>query len=230
MSQRRVVAQTEPDGTATLYAPGLPPDRLSAALNRVNAVAKSLRGSGEQRTMDQLRADVLLDLLEGTGRATRAGRGRVEIRTDLTTLAELSDAPGDLAGYGPVVAEIAREVAKRQRRSSWTATVTDPATGEIVAAMPVRRRPTAQQRREVRARYPECVWPGCRMPASQSDLDHRTPFASHGPTEPSNLGPLCRHHHVIRHRHRWHYSRRRNGDHEFTSPLGHTYVTRARGP
>lgn len=230
VSQRRVVAEAEPDGTSTMYASGLAPDRLAAGMARVNRIAKSLRGPNEVRTMDQLRADVLVDLLAGTGKATQAGRGSVDIHTDLTTLTGLSDAPGDLAGYGPVIAEITREVAKRQRDARWTATVTDPATGDVIAAIPLRRRPTSEQRREVRARYPECVWPGCRMPATQSDLDHRVPHAEHGPTEPSNLAPLCRHHHVIRHRHGWHYTRRDNGDHHFTSPLGHTYTTRARAP
>jgi hypothetical protein len=230
VSRRRVVAEPEPDGTTTLYAPGLPPAQAAAAMARVNTIAKSLRRAGETRTMDQLRADVLVDMLTGTGQATRGGRGNVDIRADLASLAELSTTPGDLAGYGPVIAEITREVAKRQRHSAWTATVTDPDTGDIVATIPLRRRPTRPQRREVQARYPQCVWPGCRMPATQSDLDHRTPHVERGPTEPSNLAPLCRHHHRIRHQHGWHYTRTDHGDHQFTSPLGHTYQTRARAP
>ncbi len=227
--QRRIVAQPEPDGTATLYAPGLSPDRAAAAMHRINSIAKTLRGPDEARTMDQLRADVLVDLLAGTG-DPMAGRGHVDLHTTLTTLTELSDTPGELAGYGPVIAEITREVAQRQRDSHWTATVTDPATGEVVVTMPLRRRPTQQQQRDVRARYPECVWPGCRMPATQSDLDHRVPHTNHGPTAVSNLAPLCRHHHRIRHQHGWHYTRQPNGNHTFTSPLGHTYTTQPRAP
>ena len=149
---------------------------------------------------------------------------------DSFEFAELAESPGDLGGYGPVIAEIARGVADRQRPAAWTAIVTESDTGDIAATLPIRRRPTLPQRRDVRARYPECLWPGCRMPATQSDLDHRTPFASLGATAPSNLGPLCRHHHRIRHRYGWRYTRRPNGDHQFSSPLGHTYVTRARGP
>ncbi|MDJ0960906.1 MAG: DUF222 domain-containing protein, partial [Acidimicrobiia bacterium] len=210
-AQRRVVAQPEPDGTTTLYAPGLSPDRAAAAMNRVNTIAKSLRGPGETRSMDQLRADVLVDLLAGTGDPTWAGRGTVDIHTTLTTLTGLSDTPGELAGYGPVIAEITRNVAKRQTNTKWQATVVDEETNTIIATMALRRRPTAAEQREVRARYPECVWPGCRMPATQSDLDHRTPHADHGPTNPTNLAPLCRHHHTIRHQHHWHYTRTTNG-------------------
>jgi hypothetical protein len=75
VSQRCVVAEAETDGTATLHAPDLPPDRLAAGMAHINHLARSLHRSGETRTMDQLRADVLLDLLEGTRVTTRATRG-----------------------------------------------------------------------------------------------------------------------------------------------------------
>ena len=50
-----------------------------------------LRRGGGTRTMDQLRADVFLDLLEGTGPAPHSGRGSVHLHTDLATLAGLAD-------------------------------------------------------------------------------------------------------------------------------------------
>jgi hypothetical protein len=59
--------------------------------------------------MDQLRADLFLDVLDGsfTGQSTDA---RIEVTVPLVTLLELKDAPGDLAGYGPLVADIARHL------------------------------------------------------------------------------------------------------------------------
>ena len=97
--------------------------------------------AAETRTMDQLRADVLIDLL--TGRNVTGRGGVVDIHVDLATLAKLSEAPGDLAGYGPVIADIARQVADEQERSEWRFLVTDPGTGEPVHAGITRRRPTA---------------------------------------------------------------------------------------
>jgi hypothetical protein len=154
----------------------------------------------------------------------------VHLRVDLTTLTNLTETPGELAGYGPVVAEIARNVADRQHQSGWQATVTEPDTGDIVATIPLRRRPTASPARNVRAHYPTCLWPGCRTPATQSDLDHRQPHSEGGPTTERNPGPFCRHHHATRHRDRRTYRRLPNGHHHFTSPLRHTHTTPARGP
>ncbi|MGY1633285.1 DUF222 domain-containing protein [Geodermatophilus sp. SYSU D01186] len=61
-----------------------------------------------------------------------------------------------------------------------------------------RYRPTAAQRRFVRARDRRCRWPGCRRPAPRSDLDHARPHADGGPTDCSNLCCLCRTHHRIK--------------------------------
>lgn len=185
--------------------------------------------------MDQLRADVLLDLLTGAGVADHhtsgwRDRGMVDIHVDLATLAKLSDSPGELAGYGPVIADIARQVADAQRRAAWPFTVTDPDDGAVLLTGHTRYRPTAAQRRWVHALYPTCVWPGCRMPARNSDLDHRRPHSAGGPTAIGNLAPLCRSHHCIRHRHGWRYRRLPNGDHEWTSPLGRIHITPRRPP
>jgi len=60
--------------------------------------------------------DTPLDLL--TGRLINIGEGKagsVNLHVDLTTLARLDDNPGDLAGYGPVVSEVARQVAGEQQ-------------------------------------------------------------------------------------------------------------------
>ncbi|MDJ0959704.1 MAG: DUF222 domain-containing protein [Acidimicrobiia bacterium] len=224
VEERRVVMYPTTQGTAELFAADLPPHEAAAAMRRVNRLARSLRTAGETRTMDQLRADVFLDLLKGTGVAKRSGRGTVELRAPLPTLVGLSNAPGELAGYGPVIADVARQVAEQQRDAEWRFVVTDPDNGEIVHVGTTQYRPTAQQRRTVEAIYSTCVFPGCRMPAGDNDLDHRNPHAEGGPTAVPNLAPLCRHHHTTRHRFGWSYERLPNGDHRWRSPLGHHYV------
>lgn len=226
LDDRRVTTRPSDDGTAHIYAMDLPPDAVASATRRINDIAKSLRTEGETRSMDQLRADIFLDLLNGHVTASGDRRGTVDIRVDLTTLIELDEKPGDLAGYGPVIADIARKVASTNLDSEWRYSVTDPTTGRIVTNGTTRRRPTTTERRYLESVHPTCVFPGCRMPATECDMDHRMERAAGGPTVVENLTPLCRTDHVVRHNAGWTYVALPNGDIEWTSPLGHTYTTK----
>ena len=232
VEDRRMVLEANPTGTADLRGTDLPPDRAVAISRRINRLARRLKAKGETRSMDQLRADVFLDLLEGSlvGAAGDTARGVVDIQVDLETLMNLSDSAGDLAGYGPVVADIARQVTERQRHSSWQFTVTDPDSGQPIHTGTTRRRPAAGQRRYVEARNRTCIFPGCRMPAVDSDLDHRIPWSEGGATETCNLAPLCRHDHCNRHHCGWGYEPLANGDYRWISRLGRTYTTSGMPP
>lgn len=233
LADRRIITYANPDHTATTAIQSVDPKKLAKANARINRIAHHLKSvPGETRSLDQLRADIATDLL--TGRCNHRGHrnedttgGEVHLITDLATLAELSEEPGELAGYGPVLAEIARDAAIEQVDGQWTYTVTD--NGRPIATGTLRRRPTAAQRRHLRGLYPTCVFPGCRMPATDCDIDHRKPFASGGTTCKHNLSPLCRHHHRSKHLAPWRLKRDTNDDHLWTSPRGHTYRTR-RGP
>jgi hypothetical protein len=229
VEQRRVVMEASSDGTAHLLGLDLPPDRVAEVTRRIDRLAKTLNTASEPRTIDQLRADVFLDLLAGEHRNARGGV--VDIHVDLTTLARLSESPGDLAGYGPVVADIARQVTDAQVDGQWRFTITDPTTGLPVHDGTTRRRPTTSQRRSVEARDRVCVFPGCRMPAHQCELDHRTPWSHHQHTSTSGLAPGCRHDHITnRHRIGWTHQPLPGGDHLWTSPLGHHYTTSGHKP
>jgi hypothetical protein len=224
-----VVVYPNPDLTGTLAIHNADPVRIAAARAHVEQLARRLKAAGETRSLDELRADVALDLLQGRcGHQddTNSG-GRVSLVVSLETLAGLSDAPGELEGYGPVIAELARKTAAENIDGEWTYLVTD--NGRPVATGTVSRRPSAAQRRHLQAVYPTCVMVGCRQPAYDCDLDHRRPHSRGGPTHNDNLEPLCRHHHMVRHHTRWRLERLPNGDHQWTSPLGHTYIKR-RGP
>jgi hypothetical protein len=225
LEERRLVGEANETGTANLMGLDMAPEKVTAVTNRVNRLALSLNTKTESRSIDQLRADVFLDLLLGNthGKQSR-DRGTVHLTSDLETLTGLAEAPGELAGYGPVIADISRQVTQAQTDGQWEYAVTDPQTGQIYTGT-TRRRPTAAQRRQVEAENPTCVFPGCRMPASHCDLDHAIPYAQGGPTTTDNTPPACRHDHVGRHTHDWTHQRLPNGDHLWTSPLGHTYTT-----
>ena len=68
------------------------------------------------------------------------------------------------------------------------------------------------------------------MPATDCDLDHTTRWADGGETTTNNLTPLCRHDHRIRHQAGWTHQPLPNGDHQWTTKLGHTYTTSNQPP
>ena len=226
---RRVVVESSPEGTANLMGLDLAPDRVVAIGRRIDRVAKSLKRAGDPRSIDQIRADVYLDLLAGNHQD--ATGGMVDLHVDLDTLAGLSEAPGELGGYGPVIADIARQIAEAQAKGEWRYTVFDPHTGLPLTDGTTRRRPTTTDSRAVEAREHTCYFPGCRMPATECDLDHRTPWAQIQRTSAAGLDAGCKHDHLtIRHRLGWKHRILPNGDHLWTSPLGHQYTKSGRPP
>jgi hypothetical protein len=230
LEERRVVVEAEVDGTANLLGLHLPAADANAAMRRINRLARAAKTKGDPRTTDQIRADVLLDLLAGRGEQGKGGdRGVVDIRVDLTTLAELDDAPAEIPGWGPVIADIARKISRDQDDSEWRITITDE-EGQPIGVTTTRRRPTTRQRRQVEVRNPTCVFPGCRMPAGQSDLDHEHPWSETHRTTARHLEPLCRHDHINRHGRHWRMRQIEPGVYEWISPLGHRYLNRPQPP
>ncbi len=228
VQDRGVAQEANPDGTTDLKGFQLPPNRVGRVMTRINSYAMKLKRSGDSRTIDQIRADVFLDLLDGAGTGGTGAKGVVSINVDLTTLAEMTDAPGDLAGYGPVIADIARQVALEQPNAEWRFNVRDK-NGELIHVGTTRRRPNAEMQRLVEEMNRTCVHPGCRMPAAQCDIDHTEPHSEGGVTCICNTSPLCRHHHRARHEGGWQYAQD-DGNHVFVSPLRHRYGTGNRSP
>ncbi|WP_158566772.1 HNH endonuclease signature motif containing protein [Actinomadura craniellae] len=147
VAECKVTAGTSWDGTAYLTGSGLPVGPAAAAYERVDAIARATKRSGDTRPMDQIRADVYLGLLDGTwnGPGPVARRGVVELTADLPTLLGLADRVADLDGWGPVIADIARQITTQAARTpdtTWTYSVTDPITGRLLHHGTTRQRPT----------------------------------------------------------------------------------------
>jgi hypothetical protein len=223
VASRRVVLEATFDGSANLHLLDLPPDLATAAWERIDSFARSQ--AADDRSADQRRADAALDLLAGT---VDQRAGTVEITVDLTTLLALDDSPADLGRFGPVVADIARQVVGKHERGRWLASVVDG--DRVPHAVAVRRRPTADIARRVRTRDRTCVFPGCARSSRRSDLDHTVPHAQGGPTVAGNLAPLCRFHHRAKDEGGWTYRRSLVGSVVWTSPMGQVYVTGGRDP
>ncbi|QSB16576.1 DUF222 domain-containing protein [Natronosporangium hydrolyticum] len=156
--------------------------------------------------------------------------GVVELQVPLTTLIGLTELPGHLRGFGPVIADIARHVAAEQRAGSWRYSLLND-LGEVVCHGPVRARPAASRRPStsvaalVRARNPTCVAPGCRRPAQGCDLDHTVAWAQGGASTADNLGPLCRRHHRFKDHGGADLIQPTPGVFGWTTPRGLQYVT-----
>jgi hypothetical protein len=151
-------------------------------------------------------------------------RGVVDIQVPLTTLIGLTDFPGELAGYGPVIADIARQVVAEQPDATWRFSVYDP-VGQLIDHGITRRRPTAHDAAFIRARDKTCRAPGCRRPARLCDVDHTEDWASSKDNRRSNLACLCRMHHLLKHLKHSGLIQITPGVLGFTTPLGQRLVT-----
>jgi hypothetical protein len=233
VENRRIELRPSCSGTADLMGLDLPPHIARSISRWIHKEAIKLKNLGDDRTMDQLRADIYLDLLRRRyrgGKITRADFGNLDMRVTGETLTGQSEESGELNGFGPVVADVARQVAENQEhvRRRWM--LVDPGTGQPIDGGITRRRPTASQRRKAEMLHPTCVHPGCRMPSTDCDIDHRRPWADFQVTCTADLGPMCRHHHVVRHTYGWVYQPIAGGDFVFSSPFGHQYTTSGRKP
>ena len=234
VKERRFVVESTDDGTANMLGLDLPPDEAAAIGRYIHEHAKKLHVTTETRTMDQLRADVYVDILMGaipgtTSRDRIQARtsGGVEIVCDIETLAELAERPGTLGGYGPVIADIARKVADQNNNGEWRYTCVNDA-GTAIHTGTTSRSPTASQQRSAETRHRTCVFPGCRMPARACDIDHTTAVADGGRTCDCNLAPLCRRDHRIKHSPGWSYEVNADSSVTWTTPNGHTYTVAPR--
>jgi len=233
LAERRVISEMTEDGTANLHGLDLPPADANAAMRRINRLAHGLKATGDGRPIDQIRADILLDLLNGRNqnidKIPGGDRGVVDIRVEMTTLAGIDDHPGEIPGFGPVIADVARQIVDEASDAEWRIIPVD-ANGTPVGVITTRRRPTPTQKRIVQTRNPTCVYPGCRIDSAQCELNHETPWAEAHRTTILELGPLCRHHHTNHHHRGWKLKQNKPGHYQWTSPLGHAYTVKPDPP
>ncbi|WP_240191200.1 HNH endonuclease signature motif containing protein [Microbacterium hominis] len=181
----------------------------------------------DTRTLAQVRADILTDLLltatpstRATGAGVEAVTAQIQVTIPALTLAgDPNSGPALLTGYGPIDPTIARRLAARA--PGWDRVFTDPATGIPIAVD--RYRPSAEIRRYLAARDERCRTPGCTRPAHRCDHDHTTPTSHGGPTAPDNLAHLCRRHHTVKHHTAWRVRHLGGGTLQWTSPAGRHY-------
>ncbi len=173
------------------------------------------------RSLNEYRADVLMDLLhEALFHLPECGSGsgadiispadgphfkkRIPATLNITVPSQtlLGNSPDSaiLAGYGPIPADQARELAATA--SFWRKFLIDPETGCVNSIGRKSRKPPKSMAREVRLKDPVCTGIGCDRPAGSCELDHTTPYNRFsysadgvllplGETSVENLRPRC---------------------------------------
>ncbi len=205
VEDRRVVIESTSDGTANLYAINLPADRAAAIKHRLHSCALGFKTAGETRTMDQLRTDVFLDLLEGNhSDPTSTGGGVVDVQIPLGTLVGVDNLAVEIPGLGPVLAQVGRNIAAQSDRE-WRYTITDT-DGAVLDVGLMPRRPTTALKRLAQHNIEHVSFPdvGCRqvtvtsttrLPSKTEDPPpkttwHRSAVTTTGPNtkHPGNRG------------------------------------------
>ncbi|HZV25635.1 MAG TPA: DUF222 domain-containing protein [Acidothermaceae bacterium] len=243
--QRHVAAKDErgvwltplDDGVAELRAVMPAADALTV-YNVLTAAALSAKlAGGETRTSAQLRADFLLapfaeaiatGELAGVVPTTLVfgsrGCGEANLTVPASVIMGVSNAPGELTGYGAITAEVSQVLTEDRllRRI-----VTNPVDGSFLAADTATYRPGAVLRRHIQLRDGTCRFKTCERPAVACELDHSDKHPV-GRTCDTNMGPFCKRHHIFKHTLDGalaHVKQPNPGTFVWTMPTGHVYTT-----
>ncbi|KZB87782.1 HNH endonuclease signature motif containing protein [Amycolatopsis regifaucium] len=218
---RRLTLRQGEMGVASIEVEDGPVEKVTAAYRRIDREARALRKSGETRTLDQLRADIALDLLLG-GQGGANERTEVFLYMDLFTYLGMNNDPAELAGHGSIPAGLARQIATGPD-TVLRRIITDPLSGQVLDLGRDRYRPSAGLGEFVRVRDRECRRPGCHRPAQACDLDHVVPWQFGGHTNAEELVDLCRRDHRLKDEPGWTYRLAADGTLTITTPTGHGY-------
>jgi hypothetical protein len=223
--RRNVAVDPARDGMAWLSLYG-PAEQIVAIDDRLDRIAASMRSPEDPRTFAHLRADAFCDLLldgvvPGSGHA--GIRPQVLVAVPALTLLKLDDEPATLEGYGPISADVARQLAAQA--PSFVRLLTHPETGAVLSVGRDRYTVPADMRLFLRLRDETCRGVGCGRRAGTSDVDHGREWAEGGTTSVHNLAHLCRGDHTRKTSLGWKVKHLPGGTLEWTSPFGRTYLT-----
>src|SRR5882757_2061617 len=127
--QRRVSLNREPDGMATVCA-FLPIDQALATFGVIDSFARACQNPGEERTLDQLRADTLTDLICHPGNQPSRITYEMQVVATADLLLDRDGAePARLADGSPIPDDLARAIATDAR---WRLLLTDPLTRHLL--------------------------------------------------------------------------------------------------
>jgi hypothetical protein len=194
---KRYVSFRHDDDSMGWLTARLPSHELAAIEDRVHKAARRPADPDDQRTVAQREADLLVAWCTGSDSAETVIDANIAVTVDADVLAGAN--PGFAESADGRWAVPARWVADVTASGStfWHRIVVDPINDDILAHDYIGRFAPDVLNIALRFLYGTCQGPGCMVPASRCDIDHRVPFP-HGPTRGDNLGPLCRRHHTYK--------------------------------
>jgi hypothetical protein len=172
------------------------------AINAAVAAARAENQRGDERSWDQLQADVVVELLCGAGADGDGGRipevsVLIDARTALEGIHEHSTCETSDGRALPV---------ETVRRLLCDAIVVPIILGDDGEALRVGRQcrlATRAQRRALRAMYRTCAHPDCDVTFESCRIHHVIYWELGGRTDLDNLIPLCEMHHHLVHEGGW---------------------------
>jgi hypothetical protein len=236
LTQRRVVVEDALDGMSWFMVL-TSTTKARAAKRRLTSTAKHLsKSEREERTRDQLRADLATALLLGE-RTPQMVTTKVFVTVPLDRLSPAARAtvrphiPGRagldlnreclIPGEGPIDDATARQLLLDE--GSFTRVITDPVTGVVLDMDRRSRRATTAQRAWLTLVHGTCRRDGCDRLAIDADIDHWCAFhgPKRGPTNIANLDPYCDPDHAVKDTTKIRHRRRSDQSVELTFPTGH---------
>lgn len=219
---RRVTIRPAPDVMSHVSAL-LPVKDGVAVYAALRAAADAAIAAGDERGRGQLMADTLVARV--TGHDATAVQVVIDVVVPDAVLTGQSDEAAHVEGYGPVPADLARELAEH---ATWLRRLyAEPATGALVAMDSTQRLFPDALKRFLRLRDRTCRMPWCDAPVRHAD--HVEDAAAGGPTSADNGQGLCQGHNHAKQAHGWRARPRPGPRHsvETTTPTGHIHVSTA---
>ncbi|MGJ9412665.1 DUF222 domain-containing protein [Aeromicrobium sp. CF4.19] len=222
------------DAMAMMHA--LIPAAEALLLERELTIAAKLARTGragetDGRTLDQARADVLVDRLLGRDGMVPVGRGafHIGVTVPADTLLGLGHEPGaSVDGRLALDPALVRELAT-MTDTLFSRLVTDP-LGGVLDTTELGRFPSARLERALVLIDGVCAFPTCNAPAASCDTDHVVPHSRGGPTTGRNLVHLCRRHHGFKTRGQLRTAFDAGGGHHWQLPDGPSMRSRTHLP
>jgi hypothetical protein len=210
----------------------LPAEQGVACLKALRERTDAVKAAGDPRCRDQIMADTLVERITGQTSAPDV-HVEVQIVMPLDTLLDGNDhRPAELDGYGPLPADIARDiVATSKGRVWWRRLYAAPVGGPIVGGDPYRRRFDGFSKKLIMLRDRRCRDPFCDAPIRH--IDHIQRYADGGLTIHPNGRGTCERGNHAREMPGWNVeaiTSGLDGHHhtiKITTPTGHTYLGRA---
>lgn len=229
-TDRRVSIRPAPETMANVTG-FLPVAHGVACYKALDESAKALKSAGDERTLDQLRADLFIERLTGRSAADNPDIELGLVMTD-TAMLGLDETSARLEHYGPVPAPLARDLLRAQATEAvvWLRRLyADPTSGVLTGQDSRRRLFTGALRRFLVARDQVCRTPWCDAPVRHTD--HILPFARGGQTTETNGAGLCEACNYAKEAPGWTHEAipQPDGTHRIriTTPTGHVYDSHA---